>query len=360
MRALPWILLFAVGALIGYVVRPNEPPLVSGTLPAAPIKRTVESVRVQRIEGSDYTRPMIGCETLATSARLDGVGHVLKAAVDRLKESGAVLHASVFVRDLEDGDWTEVDGQRAYSPASMNKMIWLVSLLVHEEREPGYIQREVMYPGRLDPNAVQRVKPQVDLKRGAAHPLWKLAEAMIVESDNDAMRVVQDSMPLRDVRPIFADLGFASMTGNAYERYVNFDRVTTRMMAHLLEVLYDASYLSLENSERALAMLNRVRFAGGTRKAAPPELKVAHKFGEYWSDGPFGPMFQFHDCGIVYFPRRPHVICVMTRGPKYESLTESVDELAQVAFDAVQASIAQREARGDEPRAGLDVREAPE
>lgn len=65
----------------------------------------------------------------------------------------------------------------------------------------------------------------------------------------------------------------------------------------------------------------------------PRDLKVAHKFGERRFDVPgTPPTDQLHDCGVVYFPGRPYLLCLMTRGASWDRLADTLRELSGIVY----------------------------
>jgi hypothetical protein len=44
-------------------------------------------------------------------------------------------------------------------------------------------------------------------------------------------------------------------------------------------------------------------------------------------------MHQLHDCGIVYFPDNPYIICVMTRGDDVNELAPVVAHISKMVYD---------------------------
>jgi hypothetical protein len=64
-------------------------------------------------------------------------------------------------------------------------------------------------------------------------------------------------------------------------------------------------------------------------------VPVAHKFAER-SDPQTGEK-QLHDCGIVYYPRHPYLLCVMTKGPGFEGLAGVVARVSRMVYSEVDA-----------------------
>ena len=63
----------------------------------------------------------------------------------------------------------------------------------------------------------------------------------------------------------------------------------------------------------------------------PPSIGVVHKFGER-SLGPNGETKQLHDCGIVYYPNHPYLLCIMTRGTSFEPLRKTIAGTSQLFY----------------------------
>jgi beta-lactamase class A len=99
-----------------------------------------------------------------------------------------------------------------------------------------------------------------------------------------------------------------------------------------MRILYNASYLEPELSERALTILTEAEFSEGVAKKLPSSVPVAHKFGERLLDN---EIKQLHDCGIVYFPQNPYVLCVMTKGQDWEKLAQTIQDVSKMVYDEV-------------------------
>jgi hypothetical protein len=44
---------------------------------------------------------------------------------------------------------------------------------------------------------------------------------------------------------------------------------------------------------------------------------------------------QLHDCGIVYFPNHPYIVCLMTRGYDWNVLEKTLKDISKIIFDAM-------------------------
>jgi hypothetical protein len=84
-------------------------------------------------------------------------------------------------------------------------------------------------------------------------------------------------------------------------------------------------------SEKALHLLSQVKYKDGLVKGINnPIINIAHKFGERTYDG--SNEKQLHDCGIVYLPNKPHLVCIMTRGSDFSKLNNTIVELTKVVY----------------------------
>lgn len=51
---------------------------------------------------------------------------------------------------------------------------------------------------------------------------------------------------------------------------------------------------------------------------------------------------QFHDCGIVYHPANPYLLCVMGRGEDFWELTKSVADVSRIVYEEVERQTGSR------------------
>ena len=107
--------------------------------------------------------------------------------------------------------------------------------------------------------------------------------------------------------------------------------LSTKTYSSIFRLLYNASYLSKEVSEKALEYLARADYEGGLRKGVPKNIPIAHKFSERKQ----GDITQLHDCGIVYYPGNPYLLCVFTKGDDFNELSDAIVTVAKMVYEEV-------------------------
>ena len=91
-------------------------------------------------------------------------------------------------------------------------------------------------------------------------------------------------------------------------------------------------------SEKALRLLSQPFFKKGLIAGLPANIPIAKKFGERsFSAAPADPTSQkeLHDCGIIYYPSHPYLLCVMTKGNNFDRLADTIKDISQTVYASV-------------------------
>jgi beta-lactamase class A len=80
-----------------------------------------------------------------------------------------------------------------------------------------------------------------------------------------------------------------------------------------------------------LALLKQSEFSQGLLAGVPPGIAVAHKFGERGYTN--ASKKELHDCGIVYCPQRPYVLCIMTKGTDMKEQAKAISGISKAVYD---------------------------
>jgi len=83
-------------------------------------------------------------------------------------------------------------------------------------------------------------------------------------------------------------------------------------------------------SEKALKYLSHIDFHEGIAGGVPAGVPVASKFGEKVLDD--GKVVELHEFGIVYHPRGPYLLGVMTKGSDLGRQSAVIREISRLIY----------------------------
>jgi beta-lactamase class A len=234
----------------------------------------------------------------------------------------------VYYRELNDGYWFSIGDSEKFIPASMRKLPLMIALLKQAETETNLLERSVTFDLSNDYNLNQNFKPSQKLVVGNKYTIRDLIYRMIVYSDNNAFTFLT-----KIVDPALFDEVYSNLRLQNPRAIKDDEFLSVQTYESFFRILYNASYLNRSSSEWALEILSKSEFRAGLVSGVPPSVKISHKFGEK-SDAIDGTV-QLHDCGIIYYPRHPYLLCVMSQGPNFELLDDVIAEISRIAYTEV-------------------------
>lgn len=247
----------------------------------------------------------------------------------KIKED-EVSEISIYFRDLKNGPTLGINEHALFSPASLLKLPVLLTYLSLAEEEPGLLEKKLKYHTLKDPNIKQHILPSDSIKEDTVYTVNELLTYAIVYSDNNAyltlVQYINQSYPNRNpILETFKDLGIID------PRSLSEETITVKLYASIFVQLYNATFLrEKKTSEKALALLSDTDYKDGIVAGVPSEVRVAHKFGErFFAED----IKQFHDCGIVYYPKNPYLLCVMTRGNYFDKLPGIISAISKMVYE---------------------------
>jgi beta-lactamase class A len=288
----------------------------------------------QRREGGfRHINPLLECDIAEDVLRnrelapfKERVTHYLEGRLDPRWASSV----SVYFRELNDGLWFSVGDTDRYTPASLRKLPLMIALLKAADGPAGrpLLEREITFDLSRDYNQDQSFRPSRPLVPGQRYTVRELIERMIVQSDNNAFTLLA-----RVVDPAELDRAYALLRMQNPRATGDDAFLSVQTYASFFRILYNATYLTKEASEWALDTLARSEFRAGLVAGVPAAVPVAHKFGE--KSDPRAGVVQLHDCGIVYYPNHPYLLCVMSQGPSFEVLDEVIVAVSRLVYVGV-------------------------
>lgn len=273
--------------------------------------------------------PYLRCEPAETlkKAEYTVFKKRLESYIDDKKSSGDVDTIAVYFRDLENGPWFGIEEDALFSPASLLKLPILVAYYKKAETAPQILEFEIETTGTGSNE--QGLSPEESLQSGKQYTIDELLRRMIVYSDNAALNILiaflAQSSPDDDIySETLASMGLANSEASLD------DFLTVKRYSSFYRALYNASFLSKEMSQKALQLLTQTTFHQGIESGVPDNIRVAHKYGRRLDES-----LQLHDCGIVYYPETPYLLCIMTRGSNEKTNTGIIQDISRMVFDEV-------------------------
>lgn len=262
--------------------------------------------------------------------------------IDSQKQAGVIADGAVYFRDLVGGPWFGVREDAEFIPASLFKVPVMMAVLRAAQDLPTLLAQQVIMSGSY--TGLTNVEhPDESLKPGQPYTVDQLLDKMIIYSDNASADMLKDLMQSIDetgnsISTIYQQLGMYSAATE--------HRLTVKNYASLFRILFNGRYLTPAMSQKALDLLSKSAYKDALVAGVPSGTVVAHKFGI--RDVPGEPLKQFHDCGIVYYPGRPYVLCIMTRGTSTANGIEFIREVSKRVYEQVDARLkAEKEAQYD-------------
>ena len=292
------------------------------------------SIRVGQVrEGhGTYTNPLLECDIAQDTISAPRVRfeRAFGAQVEAIKKREGITEVAAYYRDLNNGPAFGVNQTTQFFPASLLKVPLMMAFLKAAETNPAFLEQSVTFHKSATPLlANQIIKPAETLEEGKSYTIENLIERMVTYSDNESMELLYPLLPEKEYETLYRNLGINDINPDNPSTAISVVEYST-----FFRVLFNASYLSQASSEKALGILTRSTFTQGLQAGVPKGIPIAHKFGERdLGDG----YYQLHDCGIVYAPKSPYLLCVMTRGTSQAVLEHAVQDISAFTYKQVMA-----------------------
>jgi beta-lactamase class A len=319
------LLFLLAGIAIGYYFSNHGRPALpsNSAINSSNINGSLES----HSGGYQFINPLYECNTGENygTEKLSDLENTISQYIKTVTSNTSVVGASVYFRDLNNGPWFGINENDNFAPSSLLKVPVMMAYFKEAEDNPSVLTQKITYtqdPPGLMP---QNFPPKVHLTKGQSYTVEDLIERMIAGSDNVALGLLENNIDQTKIDKVTVDLGITTATNSTPN-----DFMSTQEYSILFRVLYYATYLDKNYSEKALQILSNSEFNQGLITSVPSSIVVSHKFGErQLQDG----TDQLHDCGIVYYPNRPYLLCVMTKGNNFNDLATEIRQISNKIYN---------------------------
>lgn len=309
-----------LGFVVGWMVFGGETPSNTWLLDSAQQIRSGEG---------RYTNPLLECDVAqgVINATKINFQNRLTEFVGGVNGSVGVSDVAVYFRDLNNGPAFGVKQDDQFIPASLLKVPVMMAYFKAAEKTPEILSTKVTVPSDiLRVDIPQLEPPEKRIEVGKQYTTEELIERMAKYSDNQSLISLFEKMPGEELINLYKLLGVDSTVISDPTA-----SISVRQYSAFFRILFNSSFLSQDYSEKALGILAQSAFTKGLRAGVPNDVPIAHKFGEREIQG----TLQLHDCGIVYYPKRPYLLCVMTRGTDFAKLQNAISSISSFVYSQI-------------------------
>lgn len=295
-------------------------------------------VKVLR-ENSDeykYINPLLLVDnsTSSPAAAYNQLKSNVSTYISKAQSTHKADRVAFYFRELNSGRWTGVNEDQTFDPGSLGKVSVLMAYLRAAEEKPTLLSEKIaVSKSTYIDDKDQYYKPAAPVLPGRSYTTQELIEKMIIDSDNNALFLLGNAMGANTIRQQYKEMLLpVDQTGNIVA-------LSPFEYSKFFRLLFNATYISRELSEKTLALLSSTKFTQGLVSGAPQSTIIAHKFGE---KNIFDPStnkltHELHDCGIVYYPEHPYFVCIMTSGAQFPDLERVIKDISGITWNAVDA-----------------------
>lgn len=249
----------------------------------------------------------------------------IKSRLVNLLADGSVKgQYGLYFEDLNSGARFGINETNLYSQWSLLKVNVAVTVLKKVEgREVNLESGIKLHPAGLD---TATLFPELN-HTGDELTVRELLDRLIRYSDNTASFALSGLFKADEFQDTLLAVGTLPAPSDKPRNFL--PPVSPKMYANILRDLYFAKYLSKPSSDLLLALMSDTVYDSQIRMGLPPETKVAHKVGFNAGCG------EFHDCGIVYRPGAPYILCVMSKNSTREEADRVISEISRLVYEFV-------------------------
>ncbi len=300
-----------------------------------------------RVSGFEFVKPLLVCDTSNQKEypELKVLNGKLTGYINNEKASGNVDSVSIYFQDFKTDGRITINPDEKFHPSSIGKLPVAIALYRVAESYPQVLSEKITYNGKVDYNSGAEIPPKESLKIGETYTINQLIETMIKYSDNNSTAELIKFLGLDTLKLLYNDLQIDIPADAEFSKTNDF--IKTRDVSYFFRVLYNSTYLTNELSEKLLRLLSQADYKNGIVAGIPNGVVSSHKFGlETIFDGQNSVKGrELHDCGIVYHPQNPYLLCIMTKSSSsnVSTLENIIKNISSITYKEVDSYYKQKQ-----------------
>jgi beta-lactamase class A len=321
---------FVVGVIFGgvimYVLQPKPQQL-----------QALRESDISSSTGYSFTDPLIGLTSInaGNSPQYAQMQSQVQDYIDAQTQNGDLFSAAVKFSDIEASQGFTIDPTEQFDPASLTKIPLAMAYYTLAENDPTVLDQEISYTNTPDLDANEQIESPTQLMQGQTYTVEEMIQHMIRYSDNNAEQLLANHLAsigqLNVLSTLFNNLGIVVNSDNP-------DDITVQQYSLFLRVLFNSTYLDRDYSEKLLKLLSETDFSSGIDAGVPNNIVVSEKFGDARIPNAQGQQVgaELQNCGIVYYPGHPYLLCIMTKGSSIPNLERIIAQISKMLYNGVE------------------------
>ncbi len=280
---------------------------------------------IKRLNGLSYVKPLMFVDNECESEELAPIKQRINQLIEENKQLGNLISASVYLRSYSKNGWMGINENDKYSPGSLLKVPVLITILKMKEQNPALLEKCLSFDHPFQTNKTTHILSN-QIQLGHKYQIKELLTYMIVYSDNNATNLLNTFIDVNVLKKIFTDFGLSAPDWNS-----NNYPISPKDYSLFMRAIYNATYLSNEDSEFAAELLAHTNFRNGLLRNLPEFVHVAHKFGE----GGDSREPELSESAIVYLDNKTYLLTVMTKGKEIKKLEDVLSEISEIIYQSL-------------------------
>ena len=228
-------------------------------------------------------------------------------------------NVSIYFEYLPTGSNVSINKDAEFYPASLLKVP--ITMTVAKKIEKGewkWTNELVLLPSDKNKGFGSLYKESSN----STHTIDELVRRALSDSDNTANFILVRNLEISEIEDVNNHIGFSGIitaSGN----------LSAKRYSVIFRSLYNASYLSEENSQKLLSYLSQSPFKEYIESALPSDIPFAHKIGTEKEKG------IYLDSGIVYAPNRPYILTIMIKSKNEQLAQEKMKDISEKVYNYI-------------------------
>jgi len=240
----------------------------------------------------------------------------LRDELGKFKDDGKV---SIYFEYLKTGTNISVNQNAEFYPASLLKVPVAMAVAKKIEKGDWKWSNELVLLAADRDNAFGTLHKEPS---NSTYTIEELVKRSLTDSDNTAHNILVRNLEESDLVGIYEHMGLHG--------YLNSDgKIGAKKYSSIFRSLYNATYLSEEDSQKLLTYLSQSEFGEYIQSGLPKGIGFSHKIGIAENKN------IYLDSGIVYAEKRPYILTIMVEAESEQSARTTMKDISEKAFNYI-------------------------